>query len=53
VQARVDALMRPYDGAVPGAALLVQRHGTPVVRRGYGYADLERRVPVTPESGSS
>jgi CubicO group peptidase (beta-lactamase class C family) len=50
VQARVDALMRPYDGAVPGAALLVQRHGTPVVRRGYGYADLERRVPVTPES---
>jgi CubicO group peptidase (beta-lactamase class C family) len=42
--------MGAYDGAVPGAAVLVQIHGEPVVRCVYGYADLERRVPVTPES---
>jgi CubicO group peptidase (beta-lactamase class C family) len=50
VQARVDELMRPYHGAVPGAAVLVQLHGTPVVCSGYGYADLEQRVPVTSAS---
>jgi CubicO group peptidase (beta-lactamase class C family) len=50
VQAQVDALMRAYDGAVPGAAVLVQLNGVPLVRRGYGYADLESRVPITPES---
>ena len=44
----VDALMRPYQGAVPGAAVLVAHEGKAVVRRGYGCADLEQRVPVTP-----
>ena len=44
----IDVLMRPYDGEVPGAAVLVVRNGEPVVRRGYGLADLERDVPVTP-----
>jgi CubicO group peptidase (beta-lactamase class C family) len=45
---KVDAIMRPYDGAVPGAALLVVRDGVPLVRRGYGMADLELAVAVTP-----
>lgn len=44
----LDALMRPYDGGVPGAAVLVVRDGEPVVRRSYGLADLERGTPVTP-----
>ena len=44
----IDALMRRYQGDVPGASLLVLRDGIPVVRRGYGYADLERRVRATP-----
>ncbi|WP_226467426.1 serine hydrolase domain-containing protein [Luteimonas panaciterrae] len=46
-----DALMHDYahdDG--PGAALLVLRDGTPLVRRGYGLADLEARVAVTPHT---
>jgi CubicO group peptidase (beta-lactamase class C family) len=45
---RVDELMRPYDGAVPGAAVLVLREGAPPLRRGYGIADLEERRAVTP-----
>src|SRR5688572_1684022 len=48
MQASIDALMRAYDGAVPGAALLVVRDGEPIVRRGYGLADLEQGAPVTP-----
>jgi CubicO group peptidase (beta-lactamase class C family) len=44
----VDALMRDYDGDVPGASLLVVRDGRAVVRRAYGFANLEERVRATP-----
>ena len=46
--ARIDALMQPYAGQVPGAAVLVIRDGLPVFRRAYGLADLERGVAATP-----
>ena len=46
--ARVDALMRAYSGAVPGAAVLVLRDGAPLIRRAYGLADLEQRAAATP-----
>jgi CubicO group peptidase (beta-lactamase class C family) len=39
--AQIDALLRPYSGAVPGAAVLVLEDGVPVFRRAYGLADLE------------
>jgi CubicO group peptidase (beta-lactamase class C family) len=45
--ARIDALMRPYTGAVPGAAVLVLEDGAPLFRRAYGRADLERGVKAT------
>ena len=48
LDARVDELMRPYDGDVPGAAVLVLSDGAPLLRRGYGFADLEERTAVTP-----
>lgn len=44
----VDALMQPYTGDVPGASLLILKDGKPVVRLGFGYADLEHHVPATP-----
>jgi len=47
---KVDALMRTYTGDVPGAAVLVLRDGRPVVRAGYGLADLETGTPATPET---
>jgi CubicO group peptidase (beta-lactamase class C family) len=46
----VDALLRNYTGDVPGAAVLVPRDGRPVVRAGYGLADLEAGTPATPET---
>lgn len=45
---RIDSMMADYAGDVPGAALLVSRDGEPVVRKGYGLADLGQRTPVTP-----
>ena len=45
---RVDALMQRYDGQVPGASLLVLRDGVPIVRRGYGLANLEDGIAATP-----
>jgi CubicO group peptidase (beta-lactamase class C family) len=47
----IDSLMARYaqpDG--PGASLLVVRDGRTVLARGYGLADVERHVPVTPET---
>ena len=46
--AAVDALMADYAGNVPGASVLVLKHGEPVVRRSYGMADLEAGIPATP-----
>jgi CubicO group peptidase (beta-lactamase class C family) len=40
--------MRRYDGAVPGASLLVVRNGKPVVLRSWGLADVEGGVPAAP-----
>jgi len=39
-----------YEGDVPGAALLVVRDGSVVLRRCAGMADLENRIPVTPST---
>ncbi|MFC5569579.1 serine hydrolase domain-containing protein [Lysobacter yangpyeongensis] len=46
----IDTLMRDYTGDVPGAAVLVLRDGAPLVRRGYGLADLEAGTPATPQT---
>ncbi len=46
--AQIDALMRSYQGAVPGASVLVVRDGVPIFRRSFGFANLEARVPATP-----
>lgn len=48
VNASIDALMRRYDGDVPGASLLVVRDGRAVVRRAYGLANVEERIAATP-----
>jgi CubicO group peptidase (beta-lactamase class C family) len=43
-----DALMSRYAGKVPGASLLVLKDGKPVLRKAYGYADLEAGIAATP-----
>ncbi|MGV8944555.1 serine hydrolase domain-containing protein [Thermomonas sp.] len=48
LQTKVDRLMQRYDGDGPGASLLVLRNGAPIVRRGYGRADLEQGIATSP-----
>ncbi len=48
---RIDAVFARIDRTdAPGCALGVYRDGTMLYARGYGLADLERRVPITPAS---
>ena len=37
-----------FDANAPGAAVLVVRNGTAILRKGYGMADLELQVPMDP-----
>jgi CubicO group peptidase (beta-lactamase class C family) len=49
--ARVDAIFAPWDrDDSPGCAVGVYRDGRAVHTGGYGMADLERRVPITPRT---
>ena len=52
LEQRLDALVRDFypDANAPGAAVLVVIDGKPVLRKGYGLADLEKRTPITPET---
>lgn len=45
---RIESMMQAYDGAVPGASLLVLRDGEAIVRRAWGMADLEAGVAASP-----
>lgn len=46
----IDALMSRYTGEVPGASLIVVKDGKPIIRRGFGYADMENHIKTTPET---
>lgn len=50
-EGRVDQVMRATLGSeekTPGAAIAVQRDGKLVYSKGFGYADLEQNVKITP-----
>src|ERR1700712_5324038 len=55
-QAAVDKIFSAFNTHTPGCAVGVAQNGIPVLRAGYGMADLERDVPITAntifESGS-
>lgn len=49
--ARVDALFAPFvAGDAPGCAVGVSRDGVLDYARGYGWANLEHRVPITADT---
>ena len=46
--ARVDSLLKArFADTGPGAAVMVISNGKVVHQRGYGYADIERKTPIT------
>jgi CubicO group peptidase (beta-lactamase class C family) len=48
--ARVDAIFAAYNLATPGCAVGVAEHGKTTLTKGYGSADLEHDIPITPET---
>lgn len=44
----VQQLMEKGD--IPGLSLVILRPGQPDVIKGFGYADLEKKIPVTPDT---
>src|SRR5947209_6177143 len=55
-QAQVDRIFSGFSTQTPGCAVGVAHRGDVVLKSGYGMADLERNVRITPdtvfESGS-
>lgn len=52
VKLRIDNIVEceMLEKLVPGISISVVRNGKPVYRKGYGRADIEGGVPVTPET---
>jgi CubicO group peptidase (beta-lactamase class C family) len=46
----VDKVFAKWTASTPGCAVGVATGGTPALAKGYGMADLEHDVPITPET---
>ena len=50
-EAKVDKLFNRYnEGVSPGIAVLAVKDGKVLLKKGYGMANLEHRIPITPET---
>jgi len=50
LEARVESVLSPYTGRVPGASLLILRDGKVLVRQSQGFADLEAGSAAAPDT---
>ena len=48
--AKIDRLFQNYSSNCPGASVMVIQKGQPVLFKSYGMANLEKQIPVTPET---
>ncbi|KAA2244841.1 beta-lactamase family protein [Chitinophaga agrisoli] len=47
---KVDSLFAAYNSQTPGAAVAIVKDGKVVFQKGYGMADLDHDIPVTPQT---
>jgi CubicO group peptidase (beta-lactamase class C family) len=47
---KVDSLFASYNSYTPGAAVAIVKDGTIVFQKGYGMADLDHDIPITPHT---
>ena len=47
---KVDSLYASYNSQTPGAAVAIVKDGKVVLRKGYGMADLDHDIPITPQT---
>ncbi len=50
LEPQVDAVFARWTASTPGCAVGVATGGAPALAKGYGMADLEHDVPITPET---
>jgi len=48
--ARIDGILAPWSGVVPGVVVVVIQNGRVVFAKGYGLADVATHTPMTPMS---
>jgi CubicO group peptidase (beta-lactamase class C family) len=47
---RLDEIFAPFDGDRPGVAVGVSRNGEVLFQAGHGFADLDRGIPIDPDT---
>ncbi len=47
---QIDAIFERFNGELPGCAVGVIQDGTTVFSKGYGLANIEHSVPITPQT---
>jgi CubicO group peptidase (beta-lactamase class C family) len=50
LESKVDAVFAKWNSSTPGCAVGAAIDGTPVLAKGYGMADLEHDIRITPDS---
>ncbi len=50
VPSKINHLFEGYRGRVPGASILIIRDGEKIFENVYGFSDLEKNIPVKPET---
>ncbi len=50
VEIKIDALFSKYNPATPGVAVAVVKDGKIIFKKGYGSANLEYDIPITPNT---
>lgn len=50
VTRKIDSIFKFYTPSSPGCALAVTKNGTVIFQKGYGLANLEYNIPVTPNT---
>ena len=47
---KIDNIFRSFTTTTPGCAVAVIRNGEPIFEKGYGMANLEYSIPITPQT---
>lgn len=47
---KIDSLFASYNSQTPGVAVAIVKDGKVVFKKGYGVADLDHDVPITPQT---
>lgn len=47
---RIDSMFASYNAQTPGAAVAIVKDGRVIFKKGYGMANLEHSIPITPQT---